>query len=170
MCGPEVQTSGWLGQSLLFPRCGPPATWLVSLLCYPPQVGTLAVEGTPALGSRGHRRALSHTLLLVLQVLGFEVDAVNSVQFSNHTGRISRWLSWGGWPVTWPWGSSCHSLRWGGGWIPEGSLCTGRTLTLLICTPTVLELPVGEKPLSSSASPSAKLAFMPPAVVGELNR
>ena len=26
--------------------------------------------------------------LSILQVLGFEVDAVNSVQFSNHTGKV----------------------------------------------------------------------------------
>ena len=29
-------------------------------------------------------------LLLCAQILGFDVDAINSVQFSNHTGNISN--------------------------------------------------------------------------------
>lgn len=33
--------------------------------------------------------------LSVLQVLGFEIDAVNSVQFSNHTGKAQAQLSVG---------------------------------------------------------------------------
>lgn len=33
--------------------------------------------------------------LSVLQVLGFEIDAVNSVQFSNHTGKVLAQLSVG---------------------------------------------------------------------------
>ncbi|XP_077611493.1 pyridoxal kinase [Crocuta crocuta] len=49
------------------------------------EVGVLAPLGgrpRPPLGSR-----LSHTWSFsVLQVLGFEIDALNSVQFSNHTG------------------------------------------------------------------------------------
>lgn len=32
-----------------------------------------------------------------VQVLGFEVDSINSVQFSNHTGMWSVWYRWMAW-------------------------------------------------------------------------
>lgn len=87
-----MQTSGWLAQVLLFSLTVLPKVLyqLDGLIYHPPQVKTLAMAGTPALGSWGHKTGTHPPLLFVLQVLGFEVDAVNSVQFSNHAGRSTR--------------------------------------------------------------------------------
>lgn len=77
----------------------------------------LGAPGTPALSSHA-------VLPSVLQVLGFEIDAVNSVQFSNHTGKASvpsrgtaehRWVAWApghqGATLLWTGAPKCHPAQ-----------------------------------------------------------
>lgn len=76
--GSEARVSGLLAATCFQTKPPPDA--------HGTEVGVLAPLGghpRPPLGSR-----LSHTWSFsVLQVLGFEIDALNSVQFSNHTGK-----------------------------------------------------------------------------------
>lgn len=55
----------------------------------------LSIQSHVVRGYVGNRAAT-----FPLQVLGFEIDAVNSVQFSNHTGKalVSR-VGYGKWPL-----------------------------------------------------------------------
>ncbi|XP_076413195.1 pyridoxal kinase-like [Peromyscus maniculatus bairdii] len=84
---PPSSISSWEG--LLFPPCDCPAQGSV-----PPGWSHLLPSSSqdsghgwePCPGFLGSQTGTLTPLILVLQVLGFEVDAVNSVQFSNHTG------------------------------------------------------------------------------------
>ena len=87
---PEVSSHGWAAaQRLGSPGCLLPTHFQTKPLTRHARHQSVGVEPHSGRHCRPPPGSwLSHTWAFsVLQVLGFEIDALNSVQFSNHTGK-----------------------------------------------------------------------------------